>query len=51
MTFPVNKKMLSELAMYLHKHDKALQMIGICDTVSSMCENYDDEVRLLFATL
>lgn len=51
MTFPVNKKMLSDLAMYLHKSNKAFQVIGICDTISSMCENYDDEVRLLFATL
>lgn len=51
MTFPVNKKMLSDLAIYLHKYNKALQVLGICDTLSSMCKNYDDEVRLLFATL
>ena len=51
MTFPVNKKMLCELAAALHEYNKAMQVMGICDTISSMCENYDDEVRLLFATL
>ena len=30
MTFPVNKKMLSDLAVYLHKYNKALQVLGIC---------------------
>jgi hypothetical protein len=51
MTFPINKKMLSDLAVYIHKYNKALQVMGICDTITSMCEDYDDEVRLLFATL
>lgn len=51
MTFPINKKMLSDLALYLHNYAKALQVIGMCDTISSMRENYNDEVRLIFATL
>jgi hypothetical protein len=51
MTFPVNKTMLSDLAVYICKYAKALQVIGMCDTLSSMCENYNDEVRLIFATL
>lgn len=51
MTFPVNKKMFAELAVYMRQYNKALQVIGMCDTISSMCENYDDEVRLTFAIL
>lgn len=51
MTFPVNKKMFAELAMYMHKYNRALQVIGMCDALSSMCENYDDEIRLIFAVL
>lgn len=50
MTFPVNKKMLTELAIGFHTYNRAMQVLGMCDTISSMCE-YDDEVRLLFATL
>lgn len=51
MTLPINKKMMSELAMYIHKYSKAMQVIGMCDTLASMCENYDDEIRLIFAIL
>lgn len=51
MTFPVNKRMLNDLAMSIHQYNRALQMIGFCDTISSMCENYNDEVRLLFAIM
>lgn len=50
MTFPVNKKMFSDLAMSLNEYNKAHQVLGMCDTIASMCE-YDDEVRLTFATL
>lgn len=51
MTFPVNKSMFSDLTERIDKYAMALQVIGMCDTLSSMCENYDDEVRLTFAIL
>lgn len=50
MTFPVNKKLLTELAYSFHVYNKANKMIGFCDTIDSMV-NYDDEVRLIFAML
>lgn len=51
MTFPVNKRMFLDISSSLHLYQKANQVLGMCDTISSMCENYDDEIRLLFATL
>lgn len=51
MTFPVNKKMLVDLSMSFHEYTKAVQMVGFCDTLSSMCDHYDDEIRLLFAMM
>lgn len=51
MTLPVNKKMLTDLAASFHTYNKAMQILGFCDTIASMCENYDDDVRLLFAML
>ena len=51
MTFPVNKKMLVDLSMSFHEYTKAIQMVGLCDTLSSMCDHYDDEIRLLFAMM
>ena len=51
MTFPVNKKLISNTASYLGKYSRALQILGLCDIISSMCDNYNDEVRLIFATL
>jgi hypothetical protein len=51
MTFPVNKKMLVDLSTSFHEYTKAVQMVGLCDTLSSMCDHYDDEIRLLFAMM
>jgi len=51
MTFPVNKEMFRDLLNTMEKCHKAYQVLGMCDTIESMCENYDDEVRLTFATL
>lgn len=51
MTFPVSKKLMSDMASYMRKYSKALQVLGMCDSVSSMCDSYKDEVRLIFATL
>ncbi len=48
MTFPVNKKMLVDLSTSFHEYTKAVQMVGLCDMLSSMCDHYDDEIRLLF---
>lgn len=50
MSFPINKEMLFDLLSSMHSCKKAYQVLGMCDTIESMCENYD-EVRLLFATL
>lgn len=51
MSFPINKEMLRDLLSSMQMCQKAYQVLGMCDTIESMCENYDDEVRLLFATL
>lgn len=51
MTFPVNKKMLVDLSRSFHEYTKAVHMVGLCDILSSMCDHYDDEVRLLFAMM
>ena len=51
MTFPVNKKMFVNLSTSFHEYTKAVQMIGLSYTLSSMCDHFDDEVRLLFAMM
>lgn len=51
MTFPVNKDMLIELAKSYDRYCRALKVIGMCDTVTSMKENYDDEIRLSFVMM
>lgn len=51
MTFPVNREMLRDLTTALYQCQKAYQVVGMCDTIESMTGNYDDEVRLIFATL
>lgn len=51
MTFPVNKKMLVDLSKSFREYTKAVHMVGFCDTLSSICDHYDDEIRLLFAMM
>jgi len=51
MTFPVNKELLSDLLVSICNSQKAYQVLGMCNTIESMCENYDDDLRLLFATM
>lgn len=51
MTFPVNKELFRDLFTSMCRCSKAHQVLGLCDSISGMCDNYDDEVRLLFVTL
>lgn len=51
MTFPVNKNLLIELVNSYNQYSKALKVIGMCDTITSMKENYDDVIRLSFVMM
>lgn len=51
MTFPVNKEVFKDLLSTLSLCNKAYQVIGLCDTIDSMCENYNDSIRLLFVEM
>lgn len=47
MTFPVNKNLLYEMANSFREYSKSMEMIGLCNVISSMID-YNDKVRLLF---
>lgn len=51
MTFPVNKKLFTNITMSFNDYIKALEMLSLCNTLCNMCDNYDDEIRLIFAVM
>lgn len=51
MTLPVNKELFRDLLGTLSLCNKAYQVLGLCDTIDSMRENYNDSVRLLFVEM
>lgn len=51
MTFPVNKKLFINITMSFNDYIKALEMLSLCNTLCTMCDNYDDEIRLIFAVM
>jgi hypothetical protein len=51
MTFPVNKELLYEAAVSLSTYNKASEVIGICNTLDNLKNNYNDEIRLTFITM
>ena len=50
MTFPVNKDLLYEIADSFREYSKSIEMIGLCNAISSMTD-YGNKVRLLFTIM
>jgi len=48
MTFPVNKELLYDAALSLSVYNKASEVIGICNTLDNLKNDYNDEIRLTF---
>lgn len=51
MTFPVNKELIYEAAVSLSIYNKASEVIGICNTLDNLKNDYNDEIRLTFITM
>lgn len=51
MTFPVNKRLIDDLSIRFESYWKAERMLALGDILYSMCDNYDDEIRLLFVVM
>lgn len=51
MTFPVNKRLIDDLSIRFESYWKAERMLALSDFLYSMCDSYDDEIRLLFVVM